>query len=521
MPPPPATRPADQRDAAPPATAPDPLTLQPSPPASRDGGPAYQGTGSGQLAEVLVQADLDRSRDQIAPSLGADTYTIGPNQIEAIPGGENAPFSQLLLRRPASCRIRSGRSTCRGDHNGLTYRVNGVLLPEGLNGFGQELDTRLIQSVTLITGALPAQFGFRTAGIVDVTAKSGATLNHNELSLYGGSYDTVEPSVQVGGTNDKLDYFAVASYRHSRLGIENPISSTDTFHDGNDQQKGFAYLAYNIDDTSRLSLLLNASYADFEIPNTPGLKPAFTLATRQAANSLAVNENQNEQNYYTVVSYQKTIDEASLQLSAFTRYGQIKFLADPIQDLFFQGLAGNVKESFFTNGIQFDMSYVLNDHHTLRAGMQLAYTAESNTSDTAVFATDATGAQTSDVPFSIGNQHGNWGYETGIYVQDEWKLNDRITLNCGARYDRFDASFENADQFSPRANLVWKINSATTAHGGYARYFSPPTLQFVTRPFIRRFTGTASPPRSMRRNLSASPGSARTGRTRPADPSAG
>lgn len=50
----------------------------------------------------------------------------------------------------------------RGEHGGLTYRVNGVLLPEGLNGFGQDLDTPIIQSVDLLTGTLPAQFGFRT-----------------------------------------------------------------------------------------------------------------------------------------------------------------------------------------------------------------------------------------------------------------------------------------------------------------------------------------------------------------------
>ena len=65
-----------------------------------------------------------------------------------------------------------GQVHVRGEHNNLTYRVNGILLPEGLNGFGQELDTRLIQSVTLIDGTLPAEFGFRTAGIVDVTTKS-------------------------------------------------------------------------------------------------------------------------------------------------------------------------------------------------------------------------------------------------------------------------------------------------------------------------------------------------------------
>jgi hypothetical protein len=126
---------------------------------------------------VTVMGELNESRDKIAPSLGAVTYTMGPEQIQSVPGGESAPFSQVLLRAPGVVADSYGEDHVRGEHGDLTYRVNGVLLPEGLNGFGQELDTRLINSMTLIDGSLPAQCGFRTAGIVDVTTKSSQQLN--------------------------------------------------------------------------------------------------------------------------------------------------------------------------------------------------------------------------------------------------------------------------------------------------------------------------------------------------------
>jgi hypothetical protein len=73
---------------------------------------------------------------------------------------------------------------------------------------------------------------------------------------------------------------------------------------------------------------------------------------------------------------------------------------------------------------------------------------------------------------------------SGIYLQDEWRLTDRLTLNYGVRYDRFDVTFDHEDQVSPRVNLVWKIDPATSAHIGYARYFMPPTLQYI--PFHRQ-----------------------------------
>ena len=186
-------------------------------PVTPEGGTA----APGELGTRVVTSDLDRTREQIAPSLGAETYTISPAQIQNIPGGENAPFQQVLLRAPGVVEDSFGQEHVRGEHGNLTYRINGVLLPQPINVFGQEIDTRIISSVTLIDGTLPAQFGLHTAGIVDVTTKTGATLNHNELSLYGGSYDTIQPSLQLGGTTGNLDYFVAASYNHNGLGIEN------------------------------------------------------------------------------------------------------------------------------------------------------------------------------------------------------------------------------------------------------------------------------------------------------------
>ncbi len=39
--------------------------------------------------------------------------------------------------------------------------------------FGQTLSPRLVDKVNILTGALPAQYGLRTAGVIDITTKSG------------------------------------------------------------------------------------------------------------------------------------------------------------------------------------------------------------------------------------------------------------------------------------------------------------------------------------------------------------
>src|SRR5208282_807445 len=99
--------------------------------------------------------------------------------------------------------------------------------------------------------------------------------------------------------------------------------------------------------------------------------------------------------YYTVVSYQHSQVDSSVQVSAFSQYGQIHFTPDPVGDLIFQGVAGDVLNSFFTNGVQFDSSYALDDQHTLRGGFVAQYTSELQNTDTSVFTVDSTGAQNS------------------------------------------------------------------------------------------------------------------------------
>jgi outer membrane receptor protein involved in Fe transport len=459
---------------------------------------ASTATPSNQVGKVVVTSELDEQRDLIAPSLGATTYEQGPQEINAVPGGSNAPFQSVLLRAPGVVEDSFGQEHVRGEHANTTYRVNGVLLPQPLNGFGQELDTRLIQSVTLIDGSLPAEFGFHTAGIIDVTTKSGETLNHNELSLYGGSYDTIEPSLQLGGTSGKWDYFAVISSNHNDIGIENPTGTHHPIHDYTDQRKLFGYLAYRPDDTSRISLLANASYSDFELPNTSGLTPQFALAGYSGFpydDSSKINENQNEQEYYTVLAYQKTADKLSFQLSGFSRYAQVTFDPDPARDLIFQGVSSGIYNNFVTNGIQLDSSYLLNDDHTVRAGLITDYTYEKLNTDTGVFGIDpATGNQASDVPNYITDNSSNQAWESGVYAQDEWRINRQFTLNYGLRYDRFDSNFDTDQQVSPRANLVWKVDQATTLHGGYARYFVTPPIQNTAIGTVEKFAGTTNSP---------------------------
>jgi TonB dependent receptor len=453
------------------------------------------------MEKTTVVGHLDEAREQIVPSLGATAYLITSDQIANLAQGANAPFNQVILRAPgvAQDSAANGDLHVRGEHANLQYRINDVLLPEGISGFGQELDTRFVDSVQLVTGSLPAQYGFRTAGVVDIHTKNGTFANGGEVQMYGGSYDTLRPSFEYGGTQGKLSWFVNGSYNHNDIGIENPTASATPLHDVTDQYKLFSYVSYLLDDTSRLSFIGSASYSTFQVPNTPGLTDPFALTSGGAIptglpasfDSAVLNENQKEQNYYGVVTYQKSVGELNFQLSAFGRNSDAHFTPDPVGDLYFNGASSDVNRKLYSAGLQADASYQLGDTHTVRFGGSLLDTSVSADSTVTVFDLDA-GGNPVGAPRPIVDNHVLHGIFAGVYLQDEWKLLPKLTLNYGARFDVFSASFDHENQLSPRANLIFEATEKTTLHAGYARYFTPPPVEFVSGGTLAKFDNTSN-----------------------------
>jgi hypothetical protein len=469
---------AGAQDAAAPSASPAPLP---------DSSP---GTATAEQVVVTSQ-ELDVSREAIVPSLGATRYTVGPDRLDSQAQGEDAPLNQTLLRFPGVAQDSFGQLHVRGEHANLQYRIDDVLLPESIPGFGQELATRFADNVSLITGALPAQFGFRTTGVIDIHTKSGAVFQQGEASLHVGSFDTVSPSFEYGWVVGKLSSYFLFNYLHNGIGIENPTRSSDPIHDDTDQYKIFGYSSYIIDDTSRVTLLIGGNHSDFQIPNNPGQTPIFTVNGRSNFDSAKLDENQTEENSYAILTYQKKLGDLNFQASIFNRYSSVLFRPDDVGDLIFNGVASRVDRDILSNGIELDASYKLSDQHTLRAGFLFTEQHANVGTVTLVFPVDANGNQTSDVPQRIVDNNDKYGYFYGLYLQDEWKPFEQLTINFGGRLD-FVNAFSDENQLSPRISIVYEPWAGTALHAGYARYFTPPPLENVPETTIAKFAGTTN-----------------------------
>lgn len=465
-----------------------------------------------QAQVVATQNEkLDAARNTILAPIGAGTYQLSHQAIEALPQGVNTSLDKVLLQTPGVSQdsAASGDLHVRNEHGNVQYRINGIQLPDGVGAFGQILDTGIVGSLALITGALPAQYGLRTAGLVDIQTKNDAFNNSGSVSLYGGSHQTITPYFEYGGTTGQTQYFVTGRYLQNNLGIENPTPANEAIHDHTSQERGFAYVSTVIDPTSRLTYIGGTYNAAFQIPNNPGQPANFTAFGLNTFDSSLLNERQYEFTNFNVVAYQKSIEDIDYQIAYFNRYNQVHYRPDLVGDILINGVASDVYRQSLTNGIQEDTAYRIGYAHTLRFGFLVSAERSLVTDISQVLPVDpVTGNQTDPItgapfgpPFTVFDSSSKLGWLIGSYVQDEWKITNQLTLNTGLRFDQM-LQYVDANQFSPRVSLTWKPTGDTTFHVGYARNFTPPqqvvaapvNLALVTPPTAPANTQTPAVP---------------------------
>jgi hypothetical protein len=452
-------------------------------------GAAASGSADGVPAAFRNEvSSLNAARENILPKIGVNSYPMDRATIEALPQGDNTPLDKVLLQVPGIYQdsAASGSLHIRNEHANLQYRINGIQLPDGVAGFTNVLDTSLIGKMDVVTGAMPAQYGLRTAGLVDIQTRTGTSDPSGLVSLYGGSHGTFTSSLQYGGVSGNTEYFFTGRFTVNELGIENPTPAKDAIHDHTQQEKFFSYTSTVLPDNARWTMITGASAGDYQIPNNRGQAPQFCTPTTCSFNSALLNERQSEQNYYGVLAYQNSTAFADYQFSYFSRYSNLHYMPDPVGDLIFNGIATDITRTSFMNGIQADSAFRIAPDHTLRAGIVLSAEQTNVSNNAAVFLADPAGIlpqKPADpknptpagaaAPINVLDREDKLGWLAGVYIQDEWRITNKFTINAGLRFDQM-WQYVDANQLSPRISAVYKPWDGATLHAGYARYFTPP-----------------------------------------------
>jgi outer membrane receptor protein involved in Fe transport len=452
------------------------------------------------LTLKLITERLNKARNDLAPEIGATAYRFDQEAIHKLPEGQNSNLAQVLQQAPGVSQDSYGQGQeqihIHGENGGgIQYRINDIFLPEAVTSFGEIFSPRFVHSITLLTGVLPAEIGYRNEGVIDIRTKDGCIdggPDNDNIEMYGGQRQTVQPSFELGGCKGKFSYYLSGYYQHTSLGLQAPTDSPDPNHDYSDQGQGFGYLSYLFNSDTRLSLVTGVAVNSFEIPPEPGLPQQFMLAGVPTYPSSLVKENELEQNYYGILSLQGAVGEnLNYQVAAFSRYYKLKYSPDPIGDLIYNGVAATILHTGFVNGMQEDTSYKLGSQHTVRAGFYMSGEAIELDDHARTFHATMGGKQTSDIPFSIVDDNNQIAWLLGFYAQDEWHPTQELTINFGLRWDWMSA-FVTQNQWSPRIAIEYALTHSTILHAGYARYFKVPPFDQVALKTVQKFKSTTN-----------------------------
>ncbi|HEY7805693.1 MAG TPA: TonB-dependent receptor [Croceibacterium sp.] len=386
----------------------------------KDGDEDDQEHAAPVTAIVVSARRLDIARTGVDAGLGATTYELHNETIENRPGGETGSVGSILAQAPGVTLSSSGPQV-RGS-NAVQVRINGVIVPEAIADPADRLSSRLAESTRLITGTLPAQFGFTPGGVIAVTSKNGLYQHGGQAELFAGTRGAFEPAFEWGGSADSSSLFASGSLESGNARVADIVgpSAREVRH----EIGGLAFVDHIIDDENRVSLISGGSRERRKIGPTD-----LPAGVDQTGNVFAVG------------TMQHSTGPLTLQASLFAaRAGDsARFATDD-------------RERRTSLGTQVDSSLGIGDNNTIRAGLLLTRSTSREDHAGSVRRTSL-----------------------GAYLQDEWKPDPRLTVNLGLRGDWL-RRVGDSPEAEPRGSVVWQSGSGFSAHAGYARYASAPPL---------------------------------------------
>ena len=427
----------------------------------------------------------------------SETYALSRKEIESLPRGNNNDLQDVLLTIPSAVYGSLKQVHIRQDHANLQLRIDGVPIPDTVSStFSDVISPRAWERADIILGGMEAQYGNKAAAVLDITTKSGTKPSFGSMQVMGGSNQTINPSMEYGGTiGEKFRFYILNSHTATNRGIEPPTLGHSIFHGQSERNQTFIRGDYQHDNKNNFTWLFLNSVAKYQIPTQPGLeldpsgqmlpllqagRPGFTPVASQA-----LNEFQKENNQYGHMVWRHDVNANNFfSLAGYMRHTRATFKTDPLNVLAYTAdptgpfSASDQDRNAYSTGLRLDHTYVHSAQHLIKAGFQIDRTQSVNKTRLYTFADDGAGNPTGDL-LSLNADNRQIGYRQEFWIQDQWTPNERWTFNLGLRGDAVQY-LRNEGQISPRVGVSYKYDPSNVFHVFYGRMFTPPNLEAIS-----------------------------------------
>ena len=222
------------------------------------------------------------------------------------------------------------------------------------------INPMFIKQMSLLDGILPSRYSYATGGVLNIETKDGCEQPGGSVSMYGGQRNTIQPSFQYGGCDGKFSYYVSGLYSQSNTAFSSATPAPDAIHDHTDQGQGFGFFAYDLNPTTRLSLITSVAASDNQLPNQPNLTPQFQL-TGVALLSVGRYQFLSRLSGLSRILALNGAPAPGLtyQLAYSAHYISQSFQPDDVGELLYQGVASTAFHSDLDNTLEGDLTYKL------------------------------------------------------------------------------------------------------------------------------------------------------------------
>ena len=383
----------------------------------------------------------------------------------------------------------------RGAHQ-VGYQVNGVNIPD-LSIFGAItpfIDPRNIKFTEVTTGGLAAEYGNRTAGIVNTLVRSGFDHGYGrgEIELSGGNLSRGSIFANFGShPNEKFAYYFQGTALTSGRGFNPPpesITPLDLNNNGrpdildrpgsqirhNDRRtfQGFTNIEWRPGLKDAFNFVMGAFRSDFQVPNTLDQQ------------GFGRDYIQFERDQFQNLQWTRVISPSKLTTIGlyhhFTKVETDGRVDDPSNPL----ASDNRRANYYGGKADFSDRTT---RHLIKIGGE--FYAGLLRDDFAVLPNPTSSVRLDE---AIVSRVPSRAFEESVYAQDQFDVTDRLTLNLGARVDFFQVRYDRRTRpginneygfMSPRIGFAYRLGrSDTSLFGNFAYLFLPPPIEFFELP---------------------------------------